>query len=112
MIRLDHNDIPPTDEPFKEMPSQLDGYWWETDHQICIPVIMSHSPRSFLLFLSEQEGKGKAVVFPTVISGRLEKLLRLRGYVDSVVYDFQMEIDHHCLTLYPEKVQLTDDPTI
>ena len=80
----------------------LGGYWWETERQVCVPLITSASPKKFMEFLAAQEAKGKAVVFPTVISLRLDRLLRHRGYVDSVVYADYAGEDVDCLTLRPE----------
>ena len=103
-IRLDHNDHP--SGGYNEMPEGLAGYWWETDRQICIPDIRSFNPHRLLRFLGDCEAKGKAVVFPTVINARLDRLLRLRGYVDSVVFVGYMGTDTPCLTKNPEGVAL------
>ena len=100
MLRLDHTDKPTG--PFEGMTPPLEGYWWETSRQVCIPWVMSRTPRAFLTFLRAQEAKGKAVVFPTVINARLDKLLRLRGYQECVVYVDYVGEDAECLVLRPE----------
>lgn len=68
-------------EAFKTMPEGLDGYWWETETEVCVPVIFSSKPRAFLSFLGEIMGKGKYVFFPTVVSARLGALLKAKGFV-------------------------------
>lgn len=108
MIRLD-----PTDHPtgkYQEMSDGLEGYWWETEKQVCIPWVFSHDPRAFLHFLKAQEAKGKAVVFPTIINARLAKLLLLRGYVPALIYVDYMHQDTDCLVLNPEKLILQEKP--
>lgn len=105
IFRLDHTDKPP--EPFTPEvihDGELDTYWWETERQVCIPWIASSKPHRFLKFLCEHEAKGKAVVFPTVIGSRLEKLLRLRGYQPAVVWVDYLDYDADCLVLNPERL--------
>lgn len=71
---------------FLNMPDGLDGYWWETEHVICIPVVISDNEGSgiFSKWLSILETKGKTIFFPTVISARLDAILRERGYIDAL----------------------------
>ena len=105
MIRLAHTDQPP--EPFSPEEIHGDGldtYWWETDRQVCIPWVASTNPYRFLRFLREQEAKGKAVVFPTVIGNRLARLLLLRGYQAGVIWVDYMNEDTDCLVLNPERL--------
>tara|TARA_Y100000310_G_scaffold204700_1_gene204929 strand:- start:3136 stop:3642 length:507 start_codon:yes stop_codon:yes gene_type:complete len=82
MIELDHSVSP---EKYIGMPEGLDGYWWETETQICVADIHSHDPQSFIRFLNVIERKGKPVFFPTLVNARLDRLLRLRGYQDAFV---------------------------
>ena len=63
-------------------------YWWETDI-VCVPWVDSPNPHEFLHWLRLLEEIGKPVFFPTVINGRLARLLTLRGYVPAVTYDRQ-----------------------
>ncbi|KKM81334.1 hypothetical protein LCGC14_1330810 [marine sediment metagenome] len=79
---IDHSVSP---EKYIDMPDGLDGYWWETETQICVADIHSRNPRAFIGFLNVIEGKGKPVFFPTLVNARLDKLLRLRGYQDAFV---------------------------
>lgn len=51
---------------------------------VCVPWVRGSDPRAFLLWLRELEAKGKPVFFSTVINGRLDALLRHRGYVDAL----------------------------
>lgn len=78
----------PKEEPKKyfDTPEGLWGYWWETEHLICIPVVESENEGSgtFSKWLKELEKKGKVVFFPTIVSARLESILRARGYVDAL----------------------------
>lgn len=69
---------------YNDMPEHLSGYWWESSDLVCIPLVASQSPQVFLRFLRRCEGIHKPVFFPTVISGRLDTLLRRRGYVNAV----------------------------
>lgn len=59
-----------------------DTYWWEGEHIVCVPFVAG-PPRPFLRFLCEIEARGKPVFFPCVVNARLDRLLRLRGYVDA-----------------------------
>lgn len=83
--------IMPEEHPdkFLDMPEGLDGYWWETGHLICIPVIFSDNEGAgvFSKWLSKLEAKGKVIFFPTIISARLDAILRKRGYVEAGVKD-------------------------
>lgn len=102
MLRLDHTDRPPSPFIPNWFSGGLDGYWWETERQVCISWIASENPHAFLRFLREQEAKGKAVVFPTVINARLERLLQHRGYQRALLYVYYMRQDTECLVLRPE----------
>ncbi len=66
--------------PFHDLTSPLDGYWWESDKIVCVPFVGSQKPQAFVVFLGEMEAKGKPVLFPTVVNGRLDTLLERRGY--------------------------------
>ena len=76
-------------DKFLDMPEGLDGYWWETEHLVCVPSVASKREGSgiFSNWLNELEAKGKTVLFPTIISARLDAILRSRGYVDAGVND-------------------------
>ena len=80
--------ITPKEDPEKylEMPEGLKGYWWEAEHLICIPVVISpnEGEGTFSRWLKELEAKGKVIFFPTLVSARLDSILRLRGYVDAL----------------------------
>jgi hypothetical protein len=84
----------PDDSPnkFLNPPEGLDGYWWETNKQICVPFIASHNEGdgTFTKWLKELEGKNKIIFFPTIISARLNSILRKRGYKDAGVNDKDM----------------------
>ncbi len=71
---------------YLDMPKGLEGYWWETEHLICVPFVASRheGDGSFIKWLKELEAKGKIVFFPTIVSARLDAILRKRGYVDAV----------------------------
>lgn len=79
-------------EKYLDMPSGLSGYWWETEHQICVPVVFARSEGdgSFSSFLRDIESRGKLIFFPTIISARLDAILRSRGYRDAFVIDKEM----------------------
>lgn len=74
---------------FNDMPAGLNGYWWETEHQICVPFIESQHEGNgtFTKWLDILEGKGKTIFFPTVISARLDFILRNRKYIDAFMLD-------------------------
>ena len=76
-------------DKFLEMPEGLDGYWWETTSQICIPFVanLNEGNGNFGKWLISLEKKGKLIFFPTIISARLEAMLRKHGYRDAVVND-------------------------
>lgn len=86
----------PNETPIEylNMPAGLQGYWWETDNMICVPVVIADrkGDGAFSQFLKDIEAKGKSIFFPTVISGYLDKLLRARGYQDGFVVDEQMGV--------------------
>jgi len=67
------------------MPPGLDGYWWETEHMVCVPLVQARQRGVFLPWLMALERKGKPVFFPSVINARLQRLLALRGYVGARV---------------------------
>ena len=74
---------------YNDMPSGLIGYWWETEHQICVPLVESvnEGDGTFSKWLDELKAKGKTIFFPTVVSGRLDTILRKRGYKEAFVMD-------------------------
>ena len=78
----------PDEHPDKylDMPEGLQGYWWETEHLVCVPFVASKQEGSgiFSKWLDELETKGKWIFFPTIISARLDAILRKRGYVEAV----------------------------
>ena len=77
---------------YLDMPEGLRGYWWETDNQICVPLIENQheGDGAFSKWLNKLEAKNKLVFFPTVVSGRLDMILRKRGYQDAFVIDKEM----------------------
>ena len=81
----------PCENPDKYLPPHegLDGYWWETNVLICVADIRSRFEGQgyFRRWLDELEAKGKNIFFPTVISARLDMILRKRGYIEAFVYD-------------------------
>lgn len=81
----------PDEHPDKylDMPEGLVGYWWETDNQICVPLVIakSESDGSFSKFLKDIEAKGKLVFFPTIVNAKLDAILRKRGYQDAAAPD-------------------------
>jgi len=78
--------IVPKAEPEKNlpMPDGLQGYWWETNEVICVPVVITQKAGTFSLFLKNILSKGKIVFFPTVVSARLDAILRAKGFVDAI----------------------------
>lgn len=81
-------------EGYNEMPKGLTGYWWETKHQICVPVVFNNSEGdgTFSKWLSKLEAKGKVIFFPTIVSARLDFILRERGYDNAYVIDKDMGV--------------------
>lgn len=81
----------PDDHPekFLEMPEGLEGYWWETEKQICVPLVIARNEGdgTFTKWLIELEGKHKLIFFPTIVSARLDRILRERGYVNAFAPD-------------------------
>ena len=77
----------PDEDPskFLDMPAGLEGYWWETEHLICVPFVENkhQGDGTFSKWLKELEAKGKVIFFPAIISAKLDAILRARGYVDS-----------------------------
>ncbi len=63
---------------FLDAPEGLSGYWWETQHLICIPFIASMNPGdgTFASWIEQLQTKGKMIFFPTIISARLDRILR------------------------------------
>ncbi len=84
----------PDDSPDKylDMPEGLEGYWWETETQVCVPVVIAkhEGDGTFSKWLIELETKGKLIFFPTIVSARLDAILRKRGYQDAYVVDKEM----------------------
>jgi hypothetical protein len=84
----------PDDSPthYKKMPKDLEGYWWETDTQICVPVVSNkhEGNGAFSDWLKRLERKHKLIFFPTIVSARLDAILRKKGYIDGFVNDAQM----------------------
>lgn len=84
----------PNEHPDKylDMPKGLEGYWWETEHLICVPFVASQNEGdgSFTKWLKELETKEKIIFFPTIINARLNAILRNRGYRDAGIMDEQM----------------------
>ena len=76
-------------DKYLEMPNGLSGYWWEVDNQICVPFVASKNEGdgTFTKWLDELEVKKKLIFFPTIISARLDYILRKRGYEDAFVID-------------------------
>ena len=79
-------------DKYLDMPQGLEGYWWETDNQICVPFVENRNEGdgTFSKWLTELESKGKLIFFPTIISARLDAILRKRGYQDAFVIDKEM----------------------
>lgn len=74
-------------DKYLDMPDGLEGYWWETDNQICVPLVIAKKAGAFSKFLKEIERKGKIVFFPTIISAKLDAILRARGYKETETID-------------------------
>ena len=81
----------PSEHPSKynKMPKGLTGYWWETDNLICVPLVESQNEGDgkFTEWIKNLEDKHKMIFFPTIVSGRLDFILRKRGYQDAFVMD-------------------------
>jgi hypothetical protein len=73
-------------DKFIDMPPGLNGFWWESKDVICIPDVASLSEGSgnFSRWLRYIELKHKIVFFPTVVSARLEAILRGKGYTEAI----------------------------
>lgn len=86
MIEVNHDESP---DRYLDMPEGLDGYWWETDENVCVPVVISkhEGNGTFSRWLEILEAKNKTIFFPTIISARLDMILRKRGYQDGFVID-------------------------
>ncbi|GAI70410.1 unnamed protein product [marine sediment metagenome] len=89
----------PDEHPDKylDMPQGLEGYWWETEHLICVPFVESRNEGAgnFSRFLEDIESKGKMVFFPTIVSARLDAILRKRGYTEAVSRMSELEQKIH-----------------
>jgi hypothetical protein len=81
-------------DKYLDMPEGLEGYWWETNDQICVPVVIAKNEGdgSFSKFLRDIESKGKLIFFPTIVSAKLDAILRSRGYSDAFVIDKLMGV--------------------
>ena len=79
-------------DKYLDMPPGLDGYWWETDDFICVPVVIAKRKGAFSLFLKELSAKNKTIFFPTIISAKLDALLRAKGFQDAYIKDEMMGI--------------------
>jgi len=81
----------PNEHPtqYQSIPPGLQGYWWETENLVCVPIVVAvnEGDGSFSTFLKEIESKGKIVFFPSIISKRLDTILRSRGYIDGYTTD-------------------------
>mgnify|MGYP001607416767 CR=1 FL=1 len=79
-------------DKFLGMPEGLKGYWWETEKQICVPLVISKNEGNgtFTKWLDLLETKGKTIFFPSIVSKRLEGILRRRGYIDAFVMDKEL----------------------
>lgn len=79
-------------DKYLDMPEGLSGYWWETDDQICVPFVANNrkGDGTFSKWLTDLETKGKLIFFPTIISARLDAILRNRGYKDAYTIDKEM----------------------
>ena len=87
-VLIDEGDI--SGVPYLPMSEGLDGYWWETDKVICVPLVIAKRPGAFSEFLKVIEAKNKTVFFPCIVSARLDAILRARGYEDAFVLDKEM----------------------
>lgn len=76
-----------TPDKYLVMPEGLEGYWWETKGLICIPFVEAHKNGAFSSFLKDICSRGKVVFFPTIISARLDVILRAKGFEDAGVLD-------------------------
>ena len=72
------------------MPDGLEGYWWETDHLVCVPLVIAKAVGAFSKFLKEVEAKQKVVFFPSIVSAKLDSILRARGYTKAYALDHQL----------------------
>ena len=78
-----------TPAKYNEMPEGLEGYWWETDHLVCVPLVIAKAAGTFSKFLKEVEAKQKVVFFPSIVSAKLDAILRAKGYVEAYAFDHQ-----------------------
>jgi hypothetical protein len=80
-------------DKYLSMPRGLDGYWWETEGVICIPDIRAQheGDGTFTKWIKSLESRGKIIFFPTVVSARLDFILRKHGYEDAIT-DFVDEV--------------------
>lgn len=86
MIRL------PDEHPskYKKMPQGLEGYWWETDKMICVPVVIAQKNGVFSSFLKDLMKSKKIIFFPCIVSAKLDAMLRAKGFQDAFVVDEMM----------------------
>mgnify|MGYP001576036037 CR=1 FL=1 len=83
-IRSVQIDLGRPTRPYRKMPAGLYGYWWETERGICVPLIASYhqGDGTFSTFLNTLRQKRKTIFFPTVVSARLDAILRAKGFID------------------------------
>lgn len=74
-------------DKYLPMPNGLEGYWWETDKLVCVPVVIATREGAFSNFLKSIEAKPKIIFFPTIINAKLDTLLRARGYEEAFTTD-------------------------
>lgn len=74
-------------DKYKNMPPGLSGYWWETEHLICVPLVEAkqEGDGTFTKWLTVLDKKHKTIFFPTIVSGRLDFILRKHGYQDAYI---------------------------
>lgn len=82
----------PNDTPteYLPMPPDLEGYWWETEHLICVPLVESRRMGACQQWLRTLEGKNKIIFIPTVVNHAFEQRLRKHGYIDAFAEDEEM----------------------
>jgi hypothetical protein len=69
------------------------GYAIESVGRLYLPLVFSERPSAFLEFLRLCESYEPPVVFASVINPRLERLLKVRGWIKGVCFDG--EADEH-----------------
>ena len=78
-----------------EFQPPLTGYFWEDNETVVCPLIGSSDPQLFLEALRWLEGKGKRVVFTTVVNQRFVRLLKVRGYTYSPAVAYSKTYQEH-----------------